>query len=559
MQLRSSTSSESTKAKSEIDLAALTLSMMPSGNNKRQQPQDKPQDRSKKSRESTKDKIEKDLADISVLFILEKIICGVTIEDDNLWRAMPFAEKRILNLDIFELNNVGETTNLPYGEKMTINHDSSEEAVQLARSKVSIHDQVIIDQYITPMGEDGSSPADRPVMPCAIQAIAFSFVEEMKKHSQTNNPKIYFVKRDTLMGLICYPSLRKIAFNFMANNFRYVYGGNSGNIHFRKISEYAEESNVFTEKSQWHHLLDFLGDLALQANINLYPPIRVTHSLDDKYNQKKLLGPLGLPGHFLTMPIVPVPIVSESHDGESDTSGWGDISWEQLYDHLKTAYPFGDNYVNGLVIKPRYGGCGYKVVILELIFDDDDNSYTIKCRQAQGDLCDTPNDYIHCTSDPMDVILEPFCPNLLADEHRIFMMIPNKKTSLEMFAYVQANMDFDDHEIKYSPLDVTTKESMEVEFPSLSRLLLERLRSIRNCTMITSGIVYRVDIFAQGNLPRVLQGIPAKKQWRINEMDVVPNAHVFVSLYHHNGTTLTRLGAGFKNYIIDNYTPYYPV
>ena len=136
------------------------------------------------------------------------------------------------------------------------------------------------------------------------------------------------------------------------------------------------------------------------------------------------------------------------------------------------------------------------VIILELIFDDN-NNHSIKCRFALADKCDTPNDFLDWENDPMDVIVEPYFPNLLTKEHRIFMMIPNKK-KFDMFSHVQANMDFDDQEIKYTTLNVTTKDEMQKLFPNLSHLLLERLQTTKNRTMVKLGLVYRVDIFNTG-------------------------------------------------------------
>ena len=99
---------------------------------------------------------------------------------------------------------------------------------------------------------------------------------------------------------------------------------------------------------------------------------------------------------------------------------------------------------------------------------------------------------------------------------------------------------------------------MEKIYPNLSRLLLERMHMNKDCTMVSSGLVYRVDIFKQDGLP-VIAGIPVKQQWRINEIELVPNAHTFITLYHAHSTTLSKMGVGFNNYIRDNYTPHYPV
>ena len=54
-------------------------------------------------------------------------------------------------------------------------------------------------------------------------------------------------------------------------------------------------------------------------------------------------------------------------------------------------------------------------------------------------------------------------------------------------------------------------------------------------------------------------GVPKTKQWRINEMELVPNAQTFITRLNTQGNILIELGKGFMNYIIDNYNQHYPV
>ena len=197
------------------------------------------------------------------------------------------------------------------------------------------------------------------------------------------------------------------------------------------------------------------------------------------------------------------------------------------------------------------------VIILELIVDDVNGNY-INCHPAQGKAFDTPNDYYASNETKIDVIIEPYCPELMTNEHRIFMMVPNTGKALTMFAYTQANYNFVTGRISYTPVIDTSQPVMELMFPALSRLLLQQLRSSKNTNMMTSGVVYRVDIFRQKNLP-VMVGVPKTKQWRINEMELVPNAQTFITRLNTQGNILIELGKGFMNYIIDNYNQHYPV
>ena len=111
----------------------------------------------------------------------------------------------------------------------------------------------------------------------------------------------------------------------------------------------------------------------------------------------------------------------------------------------------------------------------------------------------------------MDVIIEPYCPELMTNEHRIFMVVPNTGKALTMFAYTQANYNFVTKRINYTPIIETSRTVMELMFPTLSRLLLQQLRSTRNTNIMTSGVVYRVDIFRQKTLP-VIMSVPKTKQ-----------------------------------------------
>ena len=88
----------------------------------------------------------------------------------------------------------------------------------------------------------------------------------------------------------------------------------------------------------------------------------------------------------------------------------------------------------------------------------------------------------------------------MTNEHRIFMMVPNTGKALTMFAYTQANYNFVTGRISYTPVIDTSRPVMELMFPALSRLLLQQLRSSKNTNMMTSGVVYRVDIFRQKKL-----------------------------------------------------------
>ena len=118
------------------------------------------QSRCTRSRELKRKKIEKDLQDISVLFIVHPSITKIQIEVDDHWRNMPFHQKRILNLDIFELNDVRTIQDIPYGRRMSIDHNSTELAVLSAMSQVSIRDQLNQDNT-----NDANSPGCKFITP----------------------------------------------------------------------------------------------------------------------------------------------------------------------------------------------------------------------------------------------------------------------------------------------------------------------------------------------------------------------------------------------------------
>ena len=229
------------------------------------------------------------------------------------------------------------TTNdhVPYGQLMNVDHNTSEISVSQAKQLVTICHGLNHNTnqdlnlpgctFLTPILDSGRSSD----LPYAEQAIAFAFLQEMQSHATNNyQPQVYFVKRDTLLAMILDPLKRDVAFNFIANNFRFVYGGNADDINNRKVSEYADVSVAFTEQSQWHHVLDFCTKLAVKECINFYPPLTITQCLDDKYQQKVLLGPLGLPSKFMKIPI------RDTDDNSSEHNWWASISWEELYDHL---------------------------------------------------------------------------------------------------------------------------------------------------------------------------------------------------------------------------------
>lgn len=338
--------------------------------------------------------------------------------------------------------SVTKNDHVPYGQLMNVDHNTREISISSAKEQVTIRhglnqttnqDQNLLGcKFLTPILDSGRSSN----LPYAEQAIAFAFLYKMQSHDTINyQPKLYFVKRDTLIAMVLDPLKRDVAFNFIANNFRFVYSGNPDNIDNIKVSNYADVSAVFTEQSQWHHLLDFFTKLAVKESINFYPPLNITQCLDDKYKQKVLLVPLGLPSRFLTIPI------RQSDDDRPENDWWESLSWEDLYNHLLEDYSFPghEESLAGIVIKPRFGSCGSMVIILELIIDDD-NGNSINCRPAQGDTCDTPNDYYAYDENKMDVIIEPYCPHLMTNERWIIMMVPNTKKALSMFAYTQANL-----------------------------------------------------------------------------------------------------------------------
>ena len=83
--------------------------------------------RSNKSRKHTQEKKNKDLEELPILFLLHNSLAEVEIEFNIDWETLPFHDKKILNLDIFELNDVMSVTkndHVPYGQLMNVEHNT---------------------------------------------------------------------------------------------------------------------------------------------------------------------------------------------------------------------------------------------------------------------------------------------------------------------------------------------------------------------------------------------------------------------------------------------------
>ena len=77
------------------------MSLQEDNKNKNYSRQDK-NDSSNKSRKATKDRKNQDLEQLPILFLLHKSLVPVESEYNIDWDTLPFHDKIILNLDIFE-------------------------------------------------------------------------------------------------------------------------------------------------------------------------------------------------------------------------------------------------------------------------------------------------------------------------------------------------------------------------------------------------------------------------------------------------------------------------
>jgi hypothetical protein len=88
----------------------------------------------------------------------------------------------------------------------------------------------------------------------------------------------------------------------------------------------------------------------------------MVHFLDDKYEQKRMLGPATLPYFEIELPqLLP-------READKGRLMWQATSWEILYTSLlgndNRLGPIPNNKFLGIIIKPRFGSGGNGVIIL---------------------------------------------------------------------------------------------------------------------------------------------------------------------------------------------------
>jgi hypothetical protein len=252
-----------------------------------------------KRAKNNEDNLKDDTRNDAILFIINySNVKKVVLEDID---PLPWKDNLIKNHDIFALNNVHNATAVDR-HMMSVNSHSSQESIQaiINNHNMSKDKDMTYNPYtpISVMGDNGKYE-----MPDPNQAVAFTFQDsyasEDPKDIRTSIPTVYFVKRQTLMYCIDHPTdplKKEIAFQFIRNNFDHVYLCND-DLPDQSLATY----NIKT--SQWHALLNFAGKVRVGGPTSIYPPLSMVHFLDDKYEQKRMLGSATLPYFEVQLPL----------------------------------------------------------------------------------------------------------------------------------------------------------------------------------------------------------------------------------------------------------------
>ena len=402
-------------------------------------------------------------------------------------------------------------------------------------------------------------------LPDGIQAIGLTFLKSFLNYKKFDGstPDVYFVKRSTLLRMICDPDLYDHAVAFIVDNFKYIYGCNDGDSSQTLCSKRNPNllsSPTFIDKSQWHCLLDFYIKLGTEHDVHIYPPVTTIRQFDDKLTMKKMLGDLALPFSTLTLPI-----------NVKGQGWWLGLTWTELYEYLIGTFSFGNitkKELKGVVLKPRFGTNGIKVVILEKKIcdgshnDGTDPLYFVVARLADKQLPDTPNEWFDWVNTSEKFLIEPYCPELETMEYRILYNVPKDSSSIFPIAHTQANTDFANHTLSLTSLSegIDCEKLRQLKCKSLHPSLFHCLtkhpygRNVNGA----KGLVYRVDIFEHNDYS---ESIPTKKdrKWMINEMHLVPIDLSFVVNYFIQEPILNKIADAYVDYVYINYRPYYPV
>jgi hypothetical protein len=171
--------------------------------------------------------------------------------------------------------------------------------------------------------------------------------------------------------------------------------------------------------TKWHCLLDFIGTLRVAGFTTIYSLLSMVHDLEDKYQQKRILGSASLPYFLVSLPQQPPP-----RELDKGKLMWLATSWESLLGNNDQLDPIPNNKLLGIIIKPRFGSGGDGVIIIKKVFEEEedndlkvefeDREYTIEAIRLQGDCPTKPSEWLTSNTEFPDELtpffVEPYCP-----------------------------------------------------------------------------------------------------------------------------------------------------
>jgi hypothetical protein len=242
-------------------------------------------ERVREHRERKKARLLESVTDVEVLFIISN---SHLQKVDVLPNQIPLSNQLLRNHCIFALNHVHTANSVD--QHMNITYATPQETIQNILDNHPTTDDIAHDPYhaLFVMGVGGIFE-----MPDANQAVALSFRDGFLAAQPVGvnplNPIVYCVKRETLMYYIDHPtdpSKKDVAFQFIKNNFDHVHLRNDDDLCVPVPSLGAGNP----QQTKWHCLLEFLGSVRIAGNKSIYPPLSMVHFLENKYQQKQMLG-----------------------------------------------------------------------------------------------------------------------------------------------------------------------------------------------------------------------------------------------------------------------------
>jgi hypothetical protein len=187
----------------------------------------------------------------------------------------------------------------------------------------------------------------------------------------------------------------------------------------------------------------------------------------------------------------------------------------------------------------------------------EDREYTIEAIMLVGECPDKPSEWLIWDSEfPVEFssfFVEPYCPCIAEEEHRIFPTMPQYGNSFTWLYSCSAELNLQGV-MSIGPLSIPNRlKSKLQEMPSMLRQQLSLVES--TVPSLLNGNIYRVDCCMAGEVD--YEDL-LENSWVINEMQLVPVAQTFISSYHHNGPQANLLADGFVSYIVKYHHPYYP-